>query len=354
MLTFLVYNSILLLSAVFSYTAEHSKTKISRIISRIVLFNIFFIPAAIRYGIGTDFFTYQDIFYSQDDNIEPVYLLINKLVYALNIDVQWVFIITAIITYIPLCFLLKRKNFFIIIVMYVLIYYLSTYNTVRQAMAISFIICGVSQLIYGYKWKYLFFIVIASLCHLSSIIAIPFAFIYKIKINNTVLISAIILLFAFSKMNIIEILANSNLFTGSRYGYYLATDFIEEANMGSGLGFLSKIIIPLLLIILKFKFKSSDTEYSVIYYFSIAYILLYILGIQIFIFTRVAAVYIFAPIFATTLLLKLFSSNNRMWIFSIIFLMYWLVFQKTIIDGSILNSGGLGINPYTTIFDTLK
>lgn len=352
MLTFLVYNSILLLSALFAYTAEHSKTKTSRIVSRIILFNILFIPAAIRYGIGTDFFTYQDIFYSQDDNIEPIYLLINKLVYTLNINVQWVFIITAIITYIPLCFLLKRKNFFVIITLYIVIYYLNTYNTMRQAMAISFIICGVDQLIYGHKRKYLFFTIIASFCHLSSIIAIPFAFIYKIKINNVLLVSAIILLFVFSKMNIIEILANSNLFTDSRYGYYLATDFIEEANMGSGLGFLSKIIIPLLLIIIKFKFKSSNTEYSVVYYYSFAYILLYILGIQIFIFTRVASVFIFAPIFATTVLLKLFSSNNRMWIFSIIFLMYWLVFQKTIIDGSILNLGGLGINPYTTIFDT--
>ena len=51
MFTYLIYNMILVLSFLSAYLAEFSKTKFQRIVCRIVLFNILFIPAAIRYNV---------------------------------------------------------------------------------------------------------------------------------------------------------------------------------------------------------------------------------------------------------------------------------------------------------------
>ena len=42
--TFILYNAILLLSVLFAYYAEHSKTRRSRILARYSLFMVLFVP----------------------------------------------------------------------------------------------------------------------------------------------------------------------------------------------------------------------------------------------------------------------------------------------------------------------
>ena len=60
--TFILYNAILLLSVLFAYYAEHSKTRRSRILARYSLFMVLFVPSVLRYDIGTDYASYVDSF----------------------------------------------------------------------------------------------------------------------------------------------------------------------------------------------------------------------------------------------------------------------------------------------------
>ena len=60
--TFILYNAILLLSVLFAYYAEHSKTRRSRILARLQPLYGTFRASVLRYDIGTDYASYVDSF----------------------------------------------------------------------------------------------------------------------------------------------------------------------------------------------------------------------------------------------------------------------------------------------------
>lgn len=62
--------------------------------------------------------------------------------------------------------------------------YFSSFNLVRQFMAVSVLLCG-SKYLYDRKfWKYLIFIFIATMLHKSSLIMLPFFFLANIRVGQ--------------------------------------------------------------------------------------------------------------------------------------------------------------------------
>ena len=122
MFTYLIYNMILVLSFLSAYLAEFSKTKFQRIVCRIVLFNILFIPAAIRYNVGTDYPNYVDYFnsvYGNDVNEYGFYVL-TVFLRNIGLPVHSLFVASSFLSYFPLLFLSRRsysyKNFILCVV----------------------------------------------------------------------------------------------------------------------------------------------------------------------------------------------------------------------------------------------
>ena len=130
--------------SLFSYFYTKSKTIDGDVLLIVLVFLVMFIPAALRYGIGTDYFSYVDMFnrinynyYNIFYRFDPGFIFLSKLVFLLRLDVQWVFIIMSFFTYLFLIISVKKKYFFLIIPFYFLFFYLQSYNVIRSALVIS-------------------------------------------------------------------------------------------------------------------------------------------------------------------------------------------------------------------------
>ena len=202
--------------------------------------------ASVRFDVGWDYQTYyhavDEFFLPTLSRFEPLCLSIALLsVWAGNPYIF--FIITSCIIY-PLAFY-SFKHYsispVISLIVYVGLFYLSSYSIVRQAIAIS--IC-----LYAYKYiqrrifaKYVFCILIASLFHYSAIIALViYPIYYRIKFKFVIIGLLIVLIF---KNALLGILSN--------YGIY--SNYIAQLNDFKGGGmtryFYMIIFISFFLII---------------------------------------------------------------------------------------------------------
>src|SRR5690554_6268916 len=84
-MTFVLYNSILLLSTLFVYLSDKIAGKYGKFFLLSIAFLILYLPAAIRFNIGSDYLSYKDIFYtiasSSAVKYETGFVLLNKIVY---------------------------------------------------------------------------------------------------------------------------------------------------------------------------------------------------------------------------------------------------------------------------------
>lgn len=80
--TYIIYNVILLFVLIFGYYVKVSSTKLSEYICRTIVFLSIVIPASIRKGIGTDYWSYVGLYqwYSTNsDEHEIGFQLLGKL-----------------------------------------------------------------------------------------------------------------------------------------------------------------------------------------------------------------------------------------------------------------------------------
>lgn len=172
----------------------------SRFLEKVFLFFSFlcyFVPAAIRYGIGQDYFyTYQPNFLYIRDGVKSIYSgeliayneigfnYLNKVIIFFTSDPQWLFAITSFI-----CLILAYKCiydystnktasvFFLVLGSY----YLGSYSLIRQSIAIVMFLYAIRFLVKKSMWKYFGMIFLATTIHSASLIYMPFYFIYNIE-----------------------------------------------------------------------------------------------------------------------------------------------------------------------------
>lgn len=144
-----------------------------------VTFLFLFLPAAFRYGIGTDYFNYVEIFNKISRgyvlNIEPGWWILNRCVYTLGGNAQTLIALTAFLTYFFLLCEVESEKWFIYVPAFFLIFYTWTFTTLRQMLAMSmcfFALCRIK------KGKYFFAILIAGLSFFihKSVLLYPFIY----------------------------------------------------------------------------------------------------------------------------------------------------------------------------------
>lgn len=352
--TYFVYNTILILSAVFSFLAEYSVLKSSRIISRFLLFFILFIPAAIRYDIGTDYSNYIDLYNSLNNTpIEIGYYYINLFVHHFHLSTQWIFAISSFITYSIVCFGLHGRFFCLTIIFYVLLLYLWSYSIIRQAIAMSFIILAMNFLIYGKNKRYFICIILATFFHYSSIILIPLFFVNKFSLNKkTIILFILCCIICIFNSFLIDFLFNSSLITNSKYSVYLTSTYNRNTEIGSGIGVFISLLVPLASIFYYHRIIQSDNRLKGILNMNLLYILFYCMALNIYIFNRVSNLFSFAPIMIIAPLTYVISNKKKRYILiSSFILLHVLMYEKIIFISSKFLGEGLGISPYTTIFN---
>lgn len=352
--TYFTYNTIFVLSIIFSFLAEYSISKISRIVSRFILFFILFIPAAIRYDIGTDYSNYIDLYNSLNNTpIEIGYYYINLFVHHFHLSVQWVFAISSLITYSIVCFGLRRRFFCIIIIFYVLLLYLWSYSIIRQAIAMSFIILAMNFLIYDKNKQYFTCIILATLFHYSSVILLPLFFVSKFRFSKkTIIIFVSCCIICTFNSVLIDFLFNSSLITNSKYSVYLTSTYNRSTEIGSGIGVFISLLIPVISLFFYHRIIQYDSRFKSILNMNLLYILSYCMALNIYIFNRVSNLFSFAPIMIIAPLFYVINNKRkRNLVLASFILLHILMYERVIFLSSKVLGEGLGISPYTTIFN---
>jgi hypothetical protein len=265
----LIYFLVILIVYCMSFVIEYKNPSNKwRALDLFVLL-ILIIFAGVRLDVGTDYRTYYNIYNNIVSNQFSItdfyatrqefgYYLLSLLTKKISCSPYGIFITTAIITYIPIYSLLKKKskNFpFSILLFFLLGVYTAPFNMIRQGIAIS-INFFASQYITNNRKKFILLNIIAASFH---IVTLPVMFIQlvitKIKptfklVVGTLLLSAFTAVF-YTKLTVIFSFLEK---IDPRYIAYLGTNYC-----GTGLKLL---IILRVMVILYVLLISKKTEYQ--------------------------------------------------------------------------------------------
>lgn len=196
------------------------------------------IMAALRYSVGSDFWTYIQMWHGTDMRTyteilrnfyqEPGFYLISKFTFDYG-DERCYFGICAALTLIPV--IVTSKNQFsasylpVFSFLFLLTNFTSSFNIIRQCVAVSFTFVASQYIFKRNLWKFAFWILIAMMFHLSAIIFAPAYLIFSkgkfINLRRGVILGIVFIgvLFATS---LIDSLSSVDGF--ERYSVYSASD----------------------------------------------------------------------------------------------------------------------------------
>lgn len=156
-------------------------------------FFLFFLFSGVRYNVGMDYDNYNEIFNvlrggenffgHSVDRLEPITLLLIKIVELLGVDNQFIFLIYAFFTLGGIFYFIDKlspyKELSVFIFFTVGIFYFSTFNGIRQWLALSFFLVASVSYLDGKIKRSVFFIIIAFFAHYSAVFIVfcfPFLF----------------------------------------------------------------------------------------------------------------------------------------------------------------------------------
>ena len=342
------YLSLFMISSFFAFIYSNSKEYNVSVVAKISYFLIVFFPAAFRVNIGTDYLNYTKVFYLIQNNekvrAEVGWVLLNKICIILGMDVQWIFIISAFFT-IYFIFKTPKKDFFIVFVSFFCLFYLDSYNIVRQCLAMS--MCWYSYLLLekNKKLKAFFYSITSIFFHSSLIIFVLFELmICFIKINNTKIVYVILLCCFIASYINLPIKFLSIILAHTRYGVYF-TQFDYYNNRSSGLGSLFSLLVRLLIILSMYYFiikynKIEKKELSNIAFFVLAIAIMDVFSASIFMLQRVKMIFYLSYMF---IMKYLFSTNGLLYKWRNGFFLLYIILYFLIIK---LITGANAIIPY--------
>ena len=187
--SFIVYAAAYTISIFFIVVYQKlAKNKTAKYSALILSMAIPIILAGVRYDVGTDYFQYQKIYYSIstikasdyiqlyfDSKIryEIGYYLINRCAKVLFNSVYSVAFISEGITiffiYKGLLYYKEKINLGIGLFIYYMLFYQDTFNIVRQCISMAIIFYAYRYILEKKLVKYLFFVILGMLFHISSL-----------------------------------------------------------------------------------------------------------------------------------------------------------------------------------------
>ena len=184
----------------YVYTKNRKRYKRSSKVFYFLSFLTYFIPAAIRYGIGQDYFyTYYPMFHSIRNGAYSIYTnmiiryneygftVFNKIVGFFTSDAQWIFVLTSLFCVGMAFKCIKDYSPNIPFSVFMLVlgsYYVGSYSLIRQSIATVIFLFSIRYIKERKVIKYYICTIIAILFHTAAIVYIPFYFIGNIKMEK--------------------------------------------------------------------------------------------------------------------------------------------------------------------------
>ncbi|BBB90120.1 MAG TPA: EpsG family protein [Methylomusa anaerophila] len=211
--TIFLYISIIIGATLFALIPTFINSRILKYACLGLSFLVAWIPAAIRYGTGTDYFAYIEkyyevTFYPQTfleiiQGREPVFNLLNFLVKWNFNDPQYIFVISSFLLLIFIYRMVedqsKKINMGLAVFIFMTLFYFASYNILRQYLAMGLVFYSYKYLVEKDFFKFAFLVATASLFHLTALIILPMYFLtgkYR-KILLAVYIGAILMIMSF-------------------------------------------------------------------------------------------------------------------------------------------------------------
>ncbi|SHL04888.1 EpsG family protein [Fibrobacter sp. UWH5] len=186
--------------------------------------------SGLRYYVGTDYTVYLgryhyigSVFAGQPRSMEPLYRGIVEIGHFFN-STQVVFFITALLFSLFIHRFIVDQSIHVPFSVFLVFFtgsFTQSENIMRQMLGVSICLYALKYVYTGEMKKYMFFILIASMIHLISIIYLPMYLFYKMDwpYSKKKLIAIFLGLFLVGKMLYI-LISQILIFTGSDYIYY--------------------------------------------------------------------------------------------------------------------------------------
>ncbi|WP_174734426.1 EpsG family protein [Mesobacillus harenae] len=318
------------------------------------VFATLFLVSALRWRVGTDYWTYERIFtfaehYTITDFLErsPEYLttLINWGIAVNFNDPQVTFAFYAFLT----CFLINKAfenysdNYVLSVILYILtLNYGSSFNGVSQWAAAAILFIGYKFILEKNFLKYLIVVLIATAIHSSALIAILFYFFvarpFKSKLNLIILGFFILASLFFNQF----LTGLFFVIEGTAYGNYSGW-FSAQDKGAHFLRFVVAVTPVILGAIFYGKIKHSRVDIDILLNFSLLNAMLMLLATKDFIFARFTIFTDLYVIFLIPQLLKIFKRKDYLIVAYLILLCYFAFMYLLLpVDSNLL--------PYRTIF----
>lgn len=320
---------------------------------------VLFYFSAFRFGIGTDYFNYVDLFNAYKDartynvNLEPGFWGLFKVIGYFTDKPEWFFIVTAgaflFFSYISLDEKYKALHF----VLLFLIFYLPSFSLVRQFFAISIFFVALKYVRDSQFKRGLLICLIAPLFHYSSLLYVPLLLISRLSINKYIFASSMVFLcIIFYKFDFFALTQDNPLLSDNKYiASYAGSEFSEMPEIG--IGTFIRMLIPLFVMLFigtirkNIEISLPRAYINLIYYSSGFYIMALVMSSHIKIFVRLADAFVFAPMLAAMLIPYCVKNKiNRNIFIAVVLILYILFFISTVIQAQSSMGSGLGISPY--------
>ena len=294
----------------------------SPIIIALLLYAIIF---GVRYGVGTDFFSYLNYFkYPSyiNENVESGFIFLIKLLSSLGFHYSFFYGIIAFIQIYLVYKSIQQYDYAFASLTFVFMFgafWLTFANGLRQILAFCILVYAITYLVRG-KWiQYIILGILAMLFHKSAIIPLiiyPVFCIKKLYFNNTFWqIIGLALSLVLMNVNIISfVLSNvERIIYALGYEFYLedGAEFSKETEYG--LGFFITLFSYIILIINSKGMKQMYKDTWIPFAYNLFYIgvILKYLFISSLLFSRINYYFIYFELFVGTFTLLYLWKNNR-------------------------------------------
>ena len=256
-----------------------SKRRLVMNVEYAIAFLLLFFFLASRVNLGRDWNNYLDLYrdinsytFSFRESFEFGFLLILKVMRALDADFQWFIIITSFITLI--LFFHAFRRCYCLLPLGILIFFTQwaypvVINTIRQGIAILAFMCALSYTeesgLKGFL-KYALFIFIGSLFHYTVLLFLPVYWLCKLRVGLKEILLVSVSAFLLSFFLIVP-LFNSVLAIFTKYTYSMDSYYSNTATFGFGAAIvLVARLLPLVIFPYVSKKYPMFTKYYLLYY----------------------------------------------------------------------------------------
>lgn len=356
--SFFLYIFILLFSTAFVWLSEHAKTVSGRSAFLLVSLLIVFVPSAIRYGVGTDFFSYYDIYRYQDyvTKNEYGFYFVNYFLHKLGLSAQWAMAVYAFIfTLVGYCSY-PRRNAWVYHLLFVSMVLFFSYNGVRQAISISFILLALKFEVKGKTLLFLVFVFVASTFHQSALFIAPTFLFNKLPFSSYLkykvfpLLVLVLTLIIWVGPSIFSYIRNISVLLNIPYLHYFESDYFQKVNANTGVVVLLKSFSILALLWFSRKELRLSSSGWLIMVICSFYVISYSLSSQSAAFGRLAWVFTPGVILLIWFCFSIFFKRSSVWFAFLVFLVTLHVLPYLATSISTINDPG-NDNSYRVFFD---